>query len=83
MISYLCRQYLLENIPLITEHHGIDPFMGGYDAGDVMSNRLAESNSSSWASAVLRLLGDFGCRFQLHVGNSVDMSTDFSSIYLT
>jgi len=67
----------LTYVPTIEQHHGVDPFLGGYDNTDSMSVKLQASNSRSWASAIIRYLGDFGCRFRLHYGESVNMARNF------
>ena len=69
---------LLKNIPSIVEYHGIDPFIGGYDANDAMSKELAEANSSAiWANGILRVVTEFGCKFRLHHGLSTVVYKDF------
>jgi hypothetical protein len=37
---------LLKHIPNITEYHAVDPFVGGYDSHDQMSELLLNTNGS-------------------------------------
>jgi len=68
----------VSKIPTIKEYHGVDPFLGGYDSSDAMSKELAQVNSSLvWASAVQRVVSEFGCKFRLHHGFSTEVYKDF------
>lgn len=70
--------YLLQTVPLIKEFHGVDPFIGGYDNRDKMSNDLVRLNASThWAQAILFKMSSFGCRFKLHHGMSTAMVSHF------
>eukprot|EP01038_Epipyxis_sp_PR26KG_P015473 gene15473-20879_t len=72
-------EYLLKHVPNIIEYHGVDPFLGGYDSTDAMSNTLSSVNSSYvWSHAVQHVLKDFGCKFRLHYGLSTKVYKDFS-----
>ena len=71
--------YLLSHMPNI-EHHGIDPFLGGYDELDIFSEILSQytqNGPSSWVDAILYEMKDFGCRFQLHQNLSSAAVFDF------
>lgn len=71
---------LLTMLPTI-EHHGIDPFIGGYRQGvrlsTDMSAVLKQHGSEVWARAILYKMKDFGCRFQLHHNFSSFAINDF------
>ena len=73
-------KYLLENVPSIREHHGVDPFIGGYDNnGDFMSNILKQTNQPLlWSQAILKYMFDFACRFRMHLGYSSDVAPKFN-----
>jgi len=70
--------FLLDAIPKLREHHGVDPFVGNYDSADNISNMLGKLNSSSlWSRAVLDILKHHGCKFRFHYGRSIDRILDF------
>ena len=76
--------YLLDNVPNLRVHHGIDPFAGGIgyavDSRTILKGaRYVTKRKSSvdWAWAVLSHLEKFGCRFRLHKGYSSQMSSHF------
>jgi len=60
---------LLSKLPSI-EHHGIDPFVGGYRQGVQLSidmeKIMKHRGSEVWTQAIQYKMKDFGCRFQLH-----------------
>lgn len=71
-------EYLMNHVHGIEEYHGVDPFLGGYDTSDAMSNELAKVNSSVvWSHAVLQVLKHQGCKFRLHYGLSTVVYKDF------
>ena len=70
--------YLLKHIDDIKEYHAVDPFLGGYDKYDAMSNELSFANSSyEWSQAILHIFKHFNCKFQLHYGKSNTKINDF------
>ena len=70
-------RYLLDHIPYLI-HHGVDPFIGGYDKRDIMSKTLKKvNNHKTWSDSLLYNLRDVGCRFQLHKGLSTEVVGDF------
>jgi hypothetical protein len=71
-------EYLLENVPNLT-HHGVDPFIGGYDnSGDGFSRLLERLNmSSTWANSILYNMKDYNCNFKLHHNMSDKGVVDF------
>lgn len=75
--------YLLTHVPDIQEYHGVDPFLGGYDNTDAMSNILQSANSSlTWSHAVMKSLSSFGCKFRMHYGFSHDAIPAFRGYFI-
>lgn len=78
-------RHFLSTIQSIKEYHAIDPFMGGYDNSDAMSNFLKDVNekhgngSEIWRDAILYNLKDYGCRFKMHYGLSAAVSHHFAN----
>ena len=73
-------RHLLSSVKSIKEYHAIDPFLGGYDTTDAMSNFLNSVNASeAWNKAILYQLRKYGCRFKLHSGFSNDVAVHFQS----
>jgi hypothetical protein len=74
---------LLHHVDTIKEYHAIDPFLGGYDKRDSMSNFLKSLNSSDaskvWSEAILYNFRRESCKFRLHFGLSLDMASHFAS----
>lgn len=71
--------YLLTKLPSITEYHGIDPFLGGYDENDAMSKTLLGYKPRTFANAVLEKLKTFECKFHMHFGLSGDVAKTFKN----
>ena len=72
--------FLLDSVPTLREHHGVDPFTGNYDSTDNISNMLGRLNASAvWAMAVLDILKDHGCKFRFHYGRSLERASDFEA----
>ena len=70
--------HLMKSVPSIEEYHAVDPFLGGYDTNDAMSQLLSSVNSSqAWKEAILRVQGEFGCKFRLHYGLSSAVAHHF------
>ena len=66
-------KYLLDNVGSIREYYALDPFLGGYDKTDAMSEILLQHNASDvWSQSILNNLREFGCRFRLFHGFSAD-----------
>eukprot|EP00601_Ochromonadales_sp_CCMP2298_P004451 CAMPEP_0173170536 /NCGR_PEP_ID=MMETSP1141-20130122/1285_1 /TAXON_ID=483371 /ORGANISM="non described non described, Strain CCMP2298" /LENGTH=215 /DNA_ID=CAMNT_0014092427 /DNA_START=228 /DNA_END=875 /DNA_ORIENTATION=- len=69
---------LLKHLPHIKEYHAVDPFVGGYDKGDQMSELLESMNGSiPWGQAVLYAQRGFGDKFRMHQGFSHDIVGHF------
>jgi len=73
-------RHLLSSVKSIKEYHAIDPFLGGYDTTDAMSNFLNSVNASeAWNKAILYQLRKYGCRFKLHSGFSNEVAVHFQN----
>ena len=75
---------MLRDVPTIQEYYGVDPFLGGYDTQDAMSDELknfrqkeANGTAERWANAVLYKLRHYDCKFRLYMGLSDAMSKHF------
>ena len=77
-LSHYLMKYLSQNVSIVKEYHGVDPFMGGYDATDAMSKELAAVHKpQAWNEAILNFLSSYGCLFRMHHGTSRERVSDF------
>ena len=85
-------EYLLQRLPSLMVI-SIDPFLPGYDPGDVMSQfysklqrefalqgNTSESGSEVWARAMRYSFRDFGSRYCLKHGLSSDVAAEFRNV---
>lgn len=64
----------------VIEYHAVDPFLGGYDDKDAMSQELKKTNQSlEWKNAILTKMKPYGCRYKLHYGHSFERASDFEN----
>ena len=80
---------ILQQLPKVTEHFAIDPFLAGYDDNDMTSVKLGrfareknatrEQFSRAWADAMAHdFWAHFGCRYHLLHAKSLDAAPRFA-----